>query len=42
MGKMTAYQKSIPMQSLIKFQSMVPEIQMQRAKLDILTYIHTD
>ena len=30
------------MKSLIKFQSMVPEIQMKRAKHDIHTYIHTD
>ena len=39
--KMTAYHILIFMQSLIKFQSVVPEIQMKRAKRDILWYIHT-
>ena len=39
--KMTAYPILIFMQSLIKFQSVVPEIQMKRAKRDIHTYLHT-
>ena len=30
------------MQSLIKFQSAVPEIQMKRAKRDLHTLIHTE
>ena len=40
-GKMTTYPILTFMQSLIKFQSVVPKIQMKRAKRDILTYIHT-
>ena len=36
--EMTAYPISIFMQSLSKFQSVVPEIQMKRAKL---SYFHT-
>ena len=36
--KITTYPISIFMQSLIKFQSVVPEIQMKRAKRDILIY----
>ena len=35
------YHKIIFMQSFIKFQSMVPKIQMKRAKRDIHTYLHT-
>ena len=38
-GKMTAYHKSIFLQILIRFQSMVPEIQMKRDKRDIYTYV---
>ena len=38
-GKMSAYPKLIFVQSFIKFKSMVPEIQMKRAKRDIL-YLH--
>ena len=41
-GKMTEYPKLIFMPSLIKFQSMVPEIQMKRPKRDIHTYILTN
>ena len=41
-SKMTAYPILIFMQSFIKFQMMVQEIQMKRAKRDILTYLHTD
>ena len=41
-GKMTAYPKLTFFQSCVKFQKMVPEILMKRAKRDILTYIHTD
>ena len=36
---MTAFSIVIFMQSFIKFQGMVQEIQMKRAKRDILTYI---
>ena len=39
--KMTAYPILIFMQSFIEFQSVVPEIQMKRAKRDILTYLLT-
>ena len=39
--KMTAYPIIIFIQSLIKFQSVVPEIQMKRAKRNIHTYFHT-
>jgi len=38
---MTAYHILIFVQSLIKFQRVVPEIQMKRAKRDILTYLLT-
>ena len=39
--KMTAYPILIFMQSLIKFQSVVQEIQMKRAKRDLHTFIRT-
>ena len=37
-GKMTAYSIVIFMQSFIKFQEMIQEIQMKRPKRDLHTY----
>ena len=41
-SKMMAYPISIFLQSFIKFKSLVQEIQIKRAKRDLLTYILTN
>ena len=38
---MTAYPILTLLQSFIKFQGVIQEIQMKRAERDIITYIHT-